>query len=98
MVMIGIVKLALSFAGRWIQKIVPQAGLLGSLAGISLALLGFIPIVDIFGMPLVGVISLGIILYALVARIKLPKNLPSVFAAIVIGTALYYLLAPRGRR
>jgi AGZA family xanthine/uracil permease-like MFS transporter len=69
---------------------------LGSLAGIGLALIGFIPIVDIFGMPLVGVISLGIILYALVARIKLPKNLPSVFAAIVIGTALYYLLAPRG--
>lgn len=96
MVMIGIVKLALSFAGRWIQKIVPQAGLLGSLAGIGLALIGFIPIVDIFGMPLVGVISLGIILYTLVARIKLPKNLPSVFAAIVIGTALYYLLAPSG--
>jgi len=96
MVIIGIVKLALSFAGRWIQKIVPQAGLLGSLAGIGLALIGFIPIADIFGMPLVGVISLGLILYTLVARINLPKNIPSVFAAVVIGTGLYYLLAPSG--
>ena len=96
MVIIGIVKLALSFAGRWIQKIVPQAGLLGSLAGIGLALIGFIPIADIFGMPLVGVISLGLILYTLVARIKLPKSIPSVFAAVVIGTGLYYLLAPSG--
>jgi len=96
MVLIGFLKLALSFAGRWIQKIVPQAGLLGSLAGIGLALIGFIPILDIFGMPLVGLISLGIILYALVARIKLPKNIPSVFAAIVIGTGLYYVLAPSG--
>lgn len=96
MVMIGIVKLVLSFAGRWLQKIIPQAGLLGSLAGIGLALIGFIPIVDIFGMPLVGLISLGIILYTLVAQINLPKNIPSVFAAIVIATGLYYLLAPMG--
>jgi AGZA family xanthine/uracil permease-like MFS transporter len=96
MVLIGILKLALSFAGRWVQKIVPQAGLLGSLAGIGLALIGFIPIVDIFGMPLVGVISLGLILYTLVAQIKLPKNFPSVLAAILIGTSLYYLLAPSG--
>jgi len=96
MVIIGIVKLALSFAGRWIQKIVPQAGLLGSLAGIGLALIGFIPIADIFGMPLVGVISLGLVLCTLVARINLPKNIPSVFAAVVIGTGLYYLLAPSG--
>ncbi|MGH7491596.1 MAG: hypothetical protein ACREOO_04300 [bacterium] len=96
MVMIGILKLVLSFAGRWLQKIIPQAGLLGSLAGIGLALIGFIPIVDIFGMPLVGLISLGIILYTLVAQINLPRNIPSVLAAIVIGTGLYYLLAPSG--
>jgi len=96
MVMIGIVKLIFSFIGGWIQKIVPQAGLLGSLAGIGLALIGFIPMVDIFGMPLVGMISLGLILYTVVAQIKLPFNIPSVFAAVFIGTALYYLLAPSG--
>ncbi len=96
MVMIGILKLALSFAGKWVQRIVPQAGLLGSLAGIGLALIGFIPIVDIFGMPLVGLISLGLILYTLVAQIKLPMNAPSVLVAVLIGTALYYVLAPMG--
>ena len=36
MVMIGIVKVVFSFLGQWVQKIVPQAGLLGSLAGIGL--------------------------------------------------------------
>lgn len=96
MVMIGVVKLGLSFAGRWVQKIVPQAGLLGSLAGIGLALIGFIPLVDVFGMPLVGLISLGLLLYTLVARINLPKNLPSVFIAVLVGTVLYYILAPMG--
>jgi AGZA family xanthine/uracil permease-like MFS transporter len=96
MVLIGIFKLIFSFIGGWVQKIVPQAGLLGSLAGIGLALIGFIPLVDIFGLPVIGLISLGLILYTLVAKIKLPKNFPGVFAAIFIGTVLYYILAPIG--
>jgi adenine/guanine/hypoxanthine permease len=96
MVMIGIIKLVLSFCGRWVQRVVPQAGLLGSLAGVALALIGFVPLLDIFGMPLIGLISLGLILYNLVARIRLPKNVPGVLAAIAIGTALYYILGPHG--
>ncbi|MEI6092315.1 MAG: hypothetical protein WCQ47_01355 [bacterium] len=92
MVMIGILKLILSFVGGWVQKIVPQAGLLGSLAGIGLVLIGFIPLVDIFGMPVVGMIALGLILYNLVAHIKLPFNMPGVFVSVLVGTVLYYVL------
>src|SRR5450756_333342 len=40
MVFMGIIKIIFSFLGNWVQKIVPQAGLLGSLAGIGLALIG----------------------------------------------------------
>jgi AGZA family xanthine/uracil permease-like MFS transporter len=96
MVMIGVLKLCLSFCGRWVQRVVPQAGLLGSLAGIGLALIGLIPIIDIFATPLVGVVSLGLVLYTLVARIRLPANIPGVLAAVVVGTALYHLLGPGG--
>ena len=96
MVMIGVLKVVFSFVGQWVQRVVPQAGLLGSLAGIGLALIGLTPLVDVFGMPIVGMISLGLILYALVARIRLPRNFPSVFAAIFIGTALYYMLGSTG--
>ena len=96
MVMIGVLKVVFSFIGQWVQRVVPQAGLLGSLAGIGLALIGLTPLVDVFGMPIVGMISLGLILYALVARIRLPKNFPSVFAAIFIGTVLYYMFGPTG--
>jgi AGZA family xanthine/uracil permease-like MFS transporter len=96
MVFIGIIKVIFSFLGKWVQNIVPQAGLLGSLAGIGLVLIGFIPLVDIFGMPLVGLVALGLILYSLVAGIGLPKNIPGVFAAVVLGTALYYTLGPAG--
>ena len=96
MVMIGIIKLIFSFIGQWVQRIVPQAGLLGSLAGIGLALIGFVPLVDIFGVPIVGMIAFGLILYNLIAKIRLPKNLPGILVAIVIGTALYHILAPTG--
>ncbi len=96
MVMIGILKLVLSFFGGWIQRIVPQAGLLGSLAGIGLALIGLMPLVDVFGMPIVGLIALGLVLYTLVAEIRLPWNTPGVFAAVGLGTALYYLAGPAG--
>ena len=96
MVMIGLLKLIMSFAGRWVQKIVPQAGLLGSLAGIGLALIGFVPLVDIFGMPIIGLMSLGIVFYTLIAEIPLPKNVPGVLAAVGLGTALYYLAGAFG--
>ena len=59
-------------------------------------LIGFIPLVDIFGMPLVGMVSLGLILYNLVARIRLPGNAPGVLVAIAAGATLYHLLGPSG--
>lgn len=96
MVMIGVVKVIFSFLGSWIQRIVPQAGLLGSLAGIGLALIGLVPLVDIFGMPLVGLVALGLVLYTLVAGIRLPWNIPGVFASVVLGSVLYYGLGSSG--
>jgi AGZA family xanthine/uracil permease-like MFS transporter len=89
---IGVIKLIFSFVGPWIQRIVPQAGLLGSLAGIGLCLIGMLPFVEIFRLPIVGMISLGLILYALVAGIRLPSGFPGVLAAIALGTIVYYLM------
>ena len=92
MVLTGIFKLIMSFCGAWIQKIVPQAGLLGSLAGIGLALIGFGPIVEVFGLPIVGMIALGLVLYNLVSRINLPGKLPGLLIAIIGGTVIYHIL------
>ena len=96
MVLIGLIKLVFSFTGGFLQRIIPQAGLLGSLAGIGLALIGFLPMAEIFGLPVVGFVSLGLILYNLVARTKLPGNFPGVAAAVALGTLVYYVLAPMG--
>ena len=96
MVFVGLFKAALSFLGGWVQRVVPQAGLLGSLAGIGLALIGLIPLVDVFEIPVIGLLALGLILYTLVAGIRLPGHFPGVLGSVLVGTALYYALGPTG--
>jgi AGZA family xanthine/uracil permease-like MFS transporter len=92
MVLIGLLKLAFSFAGTWVQRMVPKAGLLGSIAGVGLALLGFLPLVVMFDMPVVGMVSFGLVLYSLTARLRFPFDLPGAAVAVVVASAVYYLL------
>ena len=96
MMVMGLLKLAMSFAGAWVGRVVPRAGLLGSIAGIALMLIGFLPIVEVLQVPVVGMVGLGVVLYAVVAKGRLPGNIPGVLAAVLIGLALYYSLGPLG--
>lgn len=96
LVVMGVLKFVLSFFGDAVQRAVPRAGLLGSIAGIALVLMGFFPLVEILRHPIVGLAGLGIVFYALIARGRLPGNLPGVLVAIVVGAALYYGLGAAG--
>ena len=96
MVVIGLFKLVLTFFGDRIREIVPQAGLLGSIGGVGIALLGTLQLGEVFSEPIAGMIAFGIILYALVARIRLPFRVPEVLASVVIGAAIYYGLGAAG--
>lgn len=96
MIYCGLFKVVGAFIGGWLSKVVPQAGLMGSLAGVGIALLCVVPMLEIMSNPLVGLVALGLILYNMVARIKLPGNLPSVLMAVVIGTILYYVFGAIG--
>lgn len=96
MILIGIFKVGMSFVGARIQRAIPTAGLLGSLAGIGIALMGVLQLGDIFAEPVVGMISLGVILYALVARLRVPFNIPGVLASVAAGAAAYYALGAFG--
>lgn len=86
----GVIKLLLSFAGRAVRRLIPMAGLLGSLAGIALTLIGFFPMVDLMQFPVVGLLTLGLVLYALVAKGPVPLRMPGVLFAVVVGTCVYY--------
>jgi len=90
LVIMGIIKLVLSFFGEYVQKYFPDAGLLGSIGGIGIALLGFFPMLDVFKLPIVGIVALGIIVYAFFAKRAMPFKIPPVFAAVALGTLIYY--------
>jgi len=96
MLVMGTVKVIFSFIGDWVRRQMPTAGLLGSIGGIGLALLSFFPLLNIFAAPVVGMAALGLVLYALVARIELPWRLPGAAVAVAVGTILYYVLGPLG--
>ena len=96
LVVMGVLKTVLSFFGPMVQRHVPRAGLLGSIAGIALVLMGFLPLVEIMKVPVVGFAGLGVVLYALVARGHMPWNLPGVLVAFVVGVLLYEVLGPLG--
>ena len=89
----GVLKLVLAFGGRTVRRLIPQAGLLGSLAGIALMLIGFLPLVEVLQTPVVGFLTLGLVLYALVAHGRVPGRMPGVLFAVIVGTLVYYVLS-----
>ena len=89
----GVIKAVLSFFSGWIHRVIPRAGLLGSLAAIALVLIAFNPFFEIVkSAPIVGFASLALVLVTLIGRQRLPAGIPGALAAVVIGTGLYYLL------
>ena len=96
MILIGLFKFGMAFFGGAIQRVIPKAGLLGSLAGVGISLMGILQLGDILAEPVVGLLSLGLIFYALFARIRLPFHMPGVLASVVVGAAAYYALGSVG--
>jgi len=95
-VVMGVIKIIGAWCGQWVRSVVPRAGLLGSIAGVALLLIAFIPTLKIFADPVTGLLSLGIILTTLIAKVKFPFRLPGAFAGVLLGTVIYYLLVASG--
>jgi len=89
-VSMGALKLALAFAGDWARRVVPRAALLGSIAGVAILLIAFLPALKVFSDPLVGLVSLALVLAALIGGIRMPWGLPGAFAAVLAGTAVFW--------
>ena len=81
-VLMGVVKLVLAFGGDWLRRVVPRAALLGSIAGVAILLIAFLPALRLFADPLVGLVSLVILLVALLGKWRLPGGVPGAFAAV----------------
>ena len=92
----GLFKFACAFGSNWIRRVVPRAGLLGSLTAIALVIIAFMPLMEIVAYPVAGMAALAIILTTLIARVRFPLRIPGALAALLIGGTLYYLMAAAG--
>jgi adenine/guanine/hypoxanthine permease len=92
-VAMGGLKLVLAFGGDWVRRLIPRAALLGSIAGVAVLLIAFLPSLKVFADPLVGVTSLTIVVIALIGRVRLPGGIPGAFAAVLAGAAVFWLRA-----
>lgn len=96
LVVMGVWKFLLAFTGDWVTRVLPRAALLGSIAGIALVLMGLFPLIEALRAPVAGFVTLGLLLYVLVAKGRLPLRLPGVPLVFLFGTALYYGLGLAG--
>ncbi|MBL8021894.1 MAG: hypothetical protein JNM27_19625 [Leptospirales bacterium] len=96
MIWMGFVKVIFSFLGSKIQRVVPTAALLGSLAGVGITWLAANPLLKIYDMPFVGLMALAVLTFALIAKHDLPFRLPGAAVAVVLGVLLYYGLGRLG--
>jgi AGZA family xanthine/uracil permease-like MFS transporter len=85
---IGLVKTVLAFAGDWTRRVVPRAALLGSIAGVAILLIAFLPFLKVLRDPLVGLVALVVLLLALMGGVRMPLGVPAAFAAMAAGTAV----------
>jgi adenine/guanine/hypoxanthine permease len=92
----GVFKLGCAPISSLIRRIVPRAGLLGSLTAIALVIISFLPLIDIAAQPVAGLVSLGLILATLTARWELPRHFPGALVALVAGCVIYYIMAALG--
>ena len=91
MIYAGIFKTVCSFGGAWVRKVIPRAGLFGSLTSIALVIISFVPLIDVFREPIVGLVALAIVLTSLVGRVPLPFKIPGTLAALVVGGVIHYI-------
>lgn len=58
----------------------------------GIGLLGVLQLGDILAEPVVGLVSLALIFYTLVARNRLPFGVPAVLASVIAGAIVYYAM------
>jgi AGZA family xanthine/uracil permease-like MFS transporter len=88
---IGVIVLIGAFVGPYIRRYTPQAAMLGTLAGISIAFISMRPAAQMFEALWIALPVMVIILIGFFTDLKLPGNLPVGLAALLVGTAIGWI-------
>ena len=76
------------FIAPWVRRITPRAALLGALAGVSLTFISMRPTLEMYLDPVIGLVSLSILLSSWLGGARFFKGIPAGFVAIVVGAAI----------
>ncbi len=85
---IGLIVLVGAFVGPFIRRYTPQAAMLGTLAGISIAFISMRPAAQMWEALWIALPVMVIILVGFFTDLTLPGNIPVGLAALLVGTAI----------
>jgi AGZA family xanthine/uracil permease-like MFS transporter len=88
---IGLIVLMGAFVGPYIRRYTPQAAMLGTLAGISIAFISMRPAAQMWSALWIAFPVMVIILIGFFTDLKLPGNIPVGLAALLVGTAIGWI-------
>lgn len=92
----GVIELSGAFVAERLRKVAPRAALLSTLSGIALGFIALGFLFRTFAHPIVGMVTLGVVLLTYFGRVKFKGGLPGGLIAVALGTLLSWMtgLAP----
>ncbi len=87
----GVIELGGAFVAERIRKATPRAALLSTLSGIALGFISLGFLFRTFAHPIVGFVTLGVVLLTYFGRVRFKGGLPGGLVAVILGTALAWL-------
>src|SRR4029079_13395878 len=85
---IGVIVLLGAFFGPKLRSLTPRAAMLGTLAGISIAVISMRPAFQMWETPWIGLACFAIVLIAWTANVRLPGGLPGGLLAVIVGSVI----------
>lgn len=94
----GLIEFAGSFAAERLRKATPRAALLSTLSGVALGFISLGFLFRSFARPVVGLVTLGVLLMVYFGRLRFRGGVPGGLVAVALGTLLAWLtgIAPVG--
>ncbi|WP_175615665.1 NCS2 family permease [Piscibacillus halophilus] len=88
----GLIEALVSLTGNWVRNQIPRAAMLGALAGVAITFIAGEMLFNTFSIPVVGLVTLVIIIVGVIGKVTMPFKIPASLFAIVIGTVLAFTL------
>ncbi|MCY1011643.1 NCS2 family permease [Nannocystis pusilla] len=94
----GLIELSGAFVAERLRKATPRAALLSTLSGVALGFISLGFLYRSFARPVVGLVTLGVLLLVYFGRLKFKGGIPGGLVAVALGTLIAWLtgIAPVG--